>query len=95
MIVAEFLDDLGHSRGCFGVWAPDWYVLVHCLAVDGLKELQVVWVCGGGGVLGGWGEEVLVADGGDEGYNLDVVRQLEVFLGDGAGGDTTWSRLLG
>jgi hypothetical protein len=40
-------------------------------------------------VFGGWGEEVLVADGGDKGNNLDVVRQLEVLLCDGARSDTT------
>lgn len=88
VVVAEFLDDFGHARGGLGVGTPDWCVLVHCLAVDRLQEFQILWVCGGCGVLGGWGEEVLVTDGGDEGYDLDVVRQFEVFLGDGAGGDT-------
>jgi hypothetical protein len=40
-------------------------------------------------VFGSRGEEVLVADGGDKGDDLDVVGELEVLLGDGASGDTT------
>lgn len=74
VVVAEFLDDFGHARGGLGVGAPDWCILVHCLAVDGLQELEVFWVCGGGRVLGSWRVEVLVADGGDEGYDLNIVR---------------------
>ena len=45
---------------------------------------------GGVGVLGGGGEEVLVANGGDEGDNFDVMRQAEELLGDSAGGDTAY-----
>jgi hypothetical protein len=43
-------------------------------------------------VFGGWREEVLVADRGDKGDDLDVVRELKVLLCDGASGDTTWER---
>lgn len=35
----------------------------------------------------GW-EEMLGADGGDEGDDLDGVSESEVAFGDGAGGDT-------
>lgn len=45
-------------------------------------------------MLGGWGEEVLGADGGDEGDDVDVVREFEVFLGDGAGGDAACSSVI-
>jgi hypothetical protein len=45
-------------------------------------------------VFGGRGEEVLVADGGDEGDDFDVMRQAEVLLGNGAGGDTAWGLVL-
>lgn len=34
-----------------------------------------------------WREEVLVSNGGDEGDDFHVVRETEVFLGDGAGCD--------
>lgn len=40
-------------------------------------------------MFGGRGEEVLVADGGDEGDDFNAMRQFEVFLGDGTRGDTT------
>ena len=89
VVVAELLDHLGHAFGAFLVGAADGRELVDGLAVDAFEELQVLWVGGGGGVLGGRGVKVLVADGGDEGHDLDAVRQLEVLLGDGAGGDTT------
>ena len=42
----------------------------------------------GEGCSGVGGEEVLVADGGYEGDDLDVMGQAEEFLGDGAGSDT-------
>jgi hypothetical protein len=45
-------------------------------------------------VFGGGGEEVLVANGGDEGDDFDVMRQAEVLLGDGAGGNTAWGLIL-
>jgi hypothetical protein len=44
-------------------------------------------------VFGGWGEEVLVSDRGDEGDDFNAVREAEVFLSDGASGDTTWDLL--
>lgn len=87
--IAELLDHLGHAFGGPGLGAANGGEVVHRGAVDSLQELQVLGVGRGGGVFGGWGEEVLVADGGDKGDDLDLVRQLEVLLGDGASGDTT------
>lgn len=89
LCIAELLDHLGHACGGFGLWAADGGEVVYRCAVDGLEELQVLGVGRGGGVFGGW-EEVLVAHGGDEGDDFDIVRQLEVLLCDSAGGDTTW-----
>jgi len=39
-------------------------------------------------VFGRGGEEVLVANGGDERDDFDAVRKAQVFFGDGSGGDT-------
>lgn len=89
LCVAELLDHLGHACGGLGLGAANGSEAVHRWAVDGLQELQVLGVGRGGGVFGGWGEEVLVADRGDKGDNLDVVGELEVLLGDGASSDTT------
>lgn len=41
-------------------------------------------------MFSGRGEEVLVANGGDESDDFNAVGQAEVFLSNGAGGDTTW-----
>lgn len=87
--IAELLDDLGHACGGLGLGAADGGEAVYRRAVDGLEELQVLRVGRGGGVFGGWGEEVLVANGGDEGDDLDIVRKLEVLLCDSAGSNTT------
>lgn len=89
VVVAELLDHLGHAGSAFLVGAADGREAVDGLAGDGLEELEVLGVGGGGGVLGSRGVKVLVANGGDEGHDLDAVRQLEVLFGDGAGGDTT------
>jgi hypothetical protein len=45
-------------------------------------------------VFGGWGEEVLVSDGGDKGDDFNAVGETEVFLSDCAGGDTAWDVLV-
>lgn len=42
-------------------------------------------------MFAGWGEEVLVSDRGDEGDDFYVVRETEVFFGDGAGCDAACS----
>lgn len=88
VVVAELLDDFGHALGCVGFWASDGSEGVDSFAVDCFDQLEELGVRGGRGVFGGWGEEVLVADGGDEGDDFDVMRQAEEFLGDGAGSDT-------
>jgi len=44
-------------------------------------------------VFGGWGVEVFVTDGGDEADDLNTVRQLQVLLGDGTGGDTAYQEI--
>ena len=90
VVVAVFLDDLGHAGCGVGVWAAGGREGVHGVAIDCLDHLEELGVRGGGGVFGGWGEEVLVSDGGDEGDDFNAVRETEVFLGDGAGGDTAW-----
>lgn len=87
--VAELLDNLGHACGGLGLWAADRGEAVYCRAVDSLEELQILRVGRGGRVFGGWGEEVLVANGRNEGDDLDIVRELEVLLCDSAGSDTT------
>lgn len=94
MVVAVLLNDLGHAFGSGFVRAAGGRERVHSLAVDCLNHLEELGVGGGGGVFGGRGEEVLVADGGDEGDDFDVMRQAEVLLGDGAGGDTAWGLVL-
>jgi hypothetical protein len=86
--VAVLLDDLRHGGGGGGGRAAGREVGVDGGARDGGEEIEEVRVGGWGGVLGGGGEEVLGADGGDEGDDFDVVREGEVFLGDGAGSDT-------
>ena len=71
-----------------GFRASDGREGVDGLAVNRLDQLKEFRVRGGGGVFGGRGEEVLVANGGDEGDNFDVMRQAEELLSDSAGGDT-------
>lgn len=88
VVVAELLDDFGHALSRGGFRASDGREGVDGLAVDRLDQLKELRVRGGGGVFGGWGEEVLIADGGDEGDDFDVMRLAEKLLGDGAGGDT-------
>lgn len=53
-------------------------------AGDVLQQLEELGVRGGARVLGGGGEQVLLADAAHEGDDFDAVGQLEVFLGDGA-----------
>lgn len=89
VVVPEFLDHLGHALGGGGVGASDGCEFVDCFAGDGFEELEVFGVGGGGWVFGGWGVEVLVADGGDEADDLNTMRQLQVLFGDGASGNTT------
>lgn len=88
VVVAELFDDFGHARGGGGFRASDGGEGVDGLAVNCFNQVEEFWVRGGGGVFGCWGEEVLVADRGDEGDNFDVMRQAKVFFGDGTGGDT-------
>lgn len=88
--VPELLNDLGHACAGLGLRAADGGELVNGFAVNGLQQLQVFRVGRGSGVFGGRREEVLVAHGGDEGDDLDTVRQTEVLLSNGTGGDTTW-----
>lgn len=90
LAVAELLNDLGHACAGLGLRAADGGELVNGFAIDGLQQLQVFWVGRGGGVLGGRGEEVLVAYGRNEGDDLDTMRQAKVLLGNGTGGDATW-----
>lgn len=90
VVVAELLDDLGHAGGGAGVGATSGDEGVHGVAIDCLDHLKELWVGGGGWVLGGRGEEVLVANGGDEGDDFNAVRQAEVLLGDSTGSDTAW-----
>jgi len=85
--VAELGDLDGHALRGFGVGAADGEEVVDAAAGDGGDEGEEGGVGGGGWVLGGGVEEVLVADGGDPGYDLDAEGLGEVFLGDGAGGD--------
>lgn len=84
--VAEVGNVRLHLPGDLLVGAPHGEELVHRLAVDGLEELEVVGVRARGRVLGRGGEQVLGADARDEGDDLDAVGQLQVLLGDGAGG---------
>jgi len=63
VVVAELLDHFGHPRAGLLVGAPDWRELVDGGPVDALEKLEVLGVGGGGGVLRGRGEKVLVADG--------------------------------
>lgn len=60
-------------------------VLVDLLASDGAQEFEVV--LGEEVVVGRRLGKVDLADGRDEGDNLDAVRHLEVALGDGARSD--------
>lgn len=95
VVVAELLDDLGHAGCGVGVGTTSGDEGVHGVAVDCLDHLKELGVGGGRGVLGSRGEEVLVANGGDEGDDFDAVRQAEVLLGDGTGSDTAWGWLAG
>lgn len=88
VVVAELLDHLGHARGGIGVGAAGGRELVDGGTGDGLEEVEVFGVGGGSGVLGSRGEQVLVANGGDEGDNLNAVREAQVLFGDGTGSHT-------
>lgn len=88
VVIAELLDDFGHALSGGGFRASDGCEGVDGLAVNRLDQLKELRVRGGGGVFGGRGEEVLVANGGDEGDDFDVMRQAEELLSDSAGGDT-------
>lgn len=85
--VAEGGDQVLHAARGGLVGAAHGQVGVDGLAGDGLQQLEEVGVRRGRRVLGGGREQVLLADAAHEGDNLDAVGQLEVFLGDGAGGD--------
>lgn len=60
-------------------------------ASDCRDEGEEVGVGGRGWVLGCRWEEMDGADGGNEGDDLDVVGEGEVFLGDAGGGDAACS----
>jgi len=89
VVVAIFLDDLGHACGGFFAGAAGGREGVDGLAVNGFQEVEEFGVRGGGGVLGGRGDEVLIADRGDERHNLNAVRKTQVLLRDSTGGNTT------
>lgn len=89
VVVAVFLDDLGHARGGFFAGAAGGRERVDGLAVDGFQEVEEFRVCGSSGVLGGRGDKVLVTDGGDERDNLNAVRKTQVLLSDSTSGNTT------
>ncbi len=86
--VAELGDLDGHALRGFGVGAADGEEVVDAGAGDGGDEGEEGGVGGGAGVLWGGVEEVLVADGGNPRDDLDAECLGEIFLGDGAGGDT-------
>ena len=71
--ITILLNHLGHALRRAGVGAADGDELIHRLAVDSLQKLEVFRVGRSGGMFRGRREEVLVAHGGDEGDNVDIM----------------------
>lgn len=88
LVVAELLDDFGHAGCGFLVGAAGRHEGVDGFAADVLNEVQEFGIGGRGGVLRGGREEVLVADGGDEGDDLNAVGETQVLLSNSSSGDT-------
>jgi len=90
-------DALDHTLGSLFVGASR-YELVHFLSGDRVEQLdelraqrlfnRIIVVAGDLGRRGDGRREVDFADGRDEGDDFDAVSELEVFLGDGTGGDS-------
>lgn len=81
-------DLVGHAGGGFLVGAADGEEAVDLVAGYCVQQFEVNGVrCGGGMGWCGW-EEVFVADGIDEGDDLDAVGEFEVFFRYGACGDS-------
>ena len=87
VVVPELGDQILHALVGLGIGAADGQVAVDGLAGDGVDELEEFGVGARAGVFGRGREEVLGADRGDEGDNLDTVGELKVLLGDGTGSD--------